>query len=603
MGVKNLTKLLQRYAPDSLKQKIIQDYQNKTVVIDGSIFLRKFVYGYRHVCIDNVSYEIPHPHIHGFYKLTLFLKKYNIKPIFIFDGRERIKEKRKELAKRKISSEKSLQNWNFEKNRKSRVNKWKGVVEKLDNLEETKSQFVTSGVKQVVEKILSSPSNSTEVTKLPSSMKIDGRKKIIASPPIIKTTHGIVQLSLQGMIAVVIHVEKALMLEHNKPKSIDKPIIKEKIVEIKTSIKDIKRKEDEKLKKIVKNEKNPEIKIAVPLINERMMKKIANLKDEKNFKDSHPDFEPSKDDIKLKEDMEQIIKKALQDTTQLATDKGFTKAQREVGVMEHLLIDSVLSRNKTSGHLAETFEAESHNLAVTYEKRVIPVTWDMYLESINFIRTWGIPCITLNGHEAEAMCASFVSHGLADATVSEDMDVTIFGDGVLLRQFFQKNKPILEISPAEAKKSLELSHDQYIDLCILCGTDFAGTIRNIGPITAFKLIKKHGSIENILQNLNSERYLVAPDYIDEINAARELFKNPPKVTTDIIQNHLENNVENVDEFNRLLDNFEIDPTINESLDYNVIAYGLNSDEYVNKKYLGPDPFSSNNTECTSQVCK
>ncbi|CAG8701962.1 15431_t:CDS:1, partial [Funneliformis mosseae] len=596
MGVKNLTKLLQRYAPDSLKPKTIQDYQNKTLVIDASIFLRKFVYGYRHVCIDNVSYEIPHPHIHGFYKLTLFLKKYNIKPIFIFDGRERIKEKRKELAKRKISSEKLLQKWNFEKNRKARVDKWKVVVEKLDNLEETKSQYVTSGVKQVVEKILSLPSTSTEITTLPSPIKRDGREEIIASPA-IKTTHDIVQLSLQGMIALVIHVGKAMKLEHNKPKSIDKSIIKEKVVEIKTNIKDIKRK-DEKLIKVVKEEKIPEIKLAVPLINEPMMMKIANLKDEKKFKDSHPDFEPSKDDMKLKEDMEQIIKKALQDTTKLATDKSFTKAQREVGVVEHLLIDSVISRNKTSGHLAETFEAESHNLTVTYEKRVIPVTWDMYLESINFIRTWGVPCITLNGHEAEAMCASFVSHGLADATVSEDMDVTIFGNGVLLRQFFQKNKPILEISPAEAKKSLELSHEQYIDLCILCGTDFAGTIRNIGPITAFKLIKKHGSIENIVPNLESERYLVAPDYLDEINAARELFKNPPEVT-DMIRNQLENNVENVDKFNCLLDNYEIDPTISESLDYNVIAYDLNSDEYVNSEYLGPDPFSSNITEFTA----
>ncbi|PKC15278.1 PIN domain-like protein, partial [Rhizophagus irregularis] len=248
MGVKNLTKLLQRYAPNSIKQKIIQDYRNKTLVLDGSIFLRKFVYSFSYE-----NEEILHPHIYGFYRLLLFLKQNSINPIFIFDGKERISEKRKEIAKRNKNSE-----------------------------------------------------------------------------------------------------------------------------------------------------------------------------------------------------------------------------------------------------TFEALEAKNHNLAAAYEKRVIPITWKMYLESINFIRTGGIPCIVLDGHEAEAMCASLVTHGFADATVSEDMDTTIFGDGILLRQFFKKNKPIVEISPVEVKKSLELSHDQYIDLCILCGTDFAGTIRNVGPVTALKLIKQYGSIENIL---------------------------------------------------------------------------------------------------------
>src|SRR5436305_7657961 len=115
MGVKNLTKLLQRYAPNSIKPKPINDYQNKTLVLDGSIFLRKFVYGF------SMDKEISHPHIHGFYKLTIFLKQNNIKSIFIFDGNKRRKEKRKENARRRLLTEKLLQNWEFEKNRKDRA--------------------------------------------------------------------------------------------------------------------------------------------------------------------------------------------------------------------------------------------------------------------------------------------------------------------------------------------------------------------------------------------------------------------------------------------------------------------------------------------------
>ncbi|RGB43521.1 hypothetical protein C1646_680803 [Rhizophagus diaphanus] len=534
-------------------------------------------------------------------------------------------------------AEKLLRNWNFEKMRKDRVGKWKLVVKELDNIGETKHQYVTSGIKQVIGNVLTQPSPAStakiditsvpEVTAtLPSPIKADvhSTKTDIHSiktdippiktdmhsiktdmPSIVRTKQDSMLWSLQKMIVLVMHVMKALALEYNKPiqiptnqiitpKVTDDLIVKE---DIKSKSKDFKAVVKEKVKKIKKVTKE-KVKVTTSIIDEPVMKTITDLKDEKKFREIYPDFEPSASDVKLKEDMEQIIKMTIQDTKKLATDKNFTKAQREVGLMENLLVDSVLSGNKNS-ETFEALEAKNHNLAAAYEKRVIPVTWKMYLESINFIRTRGIPCIVLNGHEAEAMCASLVTHGFADATVSEDMDTTIFGDGILLRQFFKKNKPIVEISPVEVKKSLELSHDQYIDLCILCGTDFAGTIRNVGPVTALKLIKQYGSIENILPDLK-DRYLAAPDYIVEVEAARKLYKNPPKITQDI-RDQLEFNTENPDEFNRLLEKFDIDSTINEPLDYNVIVYGVNSAEAIDSKYLGPDPFSANELQYRSNM--
>ncbi|GES87099.1 flap endonuclease 1 isoform X2 [Rhizophagus clarus] len=655
MGVKNLTRLLQRSAPNSIKQKIIQDYKNKTLVLDGSIFLRRFVYSFRH---ENEN-EILHPHIYGFYKLISFLKQNSIKPILIFDGKKRINEKRKEIAKRKMLAEILLRNWNFEKSRKDRVEKWKIVVKKLNNLDETKYQYVTSGIKQVVGKTLSQPlpalipwTNITSVpevrttisadihpdkTDIPTKIDIPPTKTDISPTktdipltktdipptktdipltktdipptktdisltkteipliPPIKTDISPIKTNMlpiiQDIILLVMYVMKALTSNHNIPIQIPSNQI---MTPEKIKTKDSKATVEEKVKKAKKVTKEKG-KVTTCLIDEPVIKTITNLKDEKKFIEIHPNFEPSESDVELKEDMEKVIKMSFQDTTKLATDKNFTKAQREVGLIEHLLINSVLSGNKNSENLKtfEALEVKNHNLAATYEKRVIPITWNMYNESIDFIRTWGIPCIVLDGHEAEAMCASLVTNGFADATVSEDMDTTVFGDGILLRQFFKKNKPIVEISPVEVKKSLELSHDQYIDLCILCGTDFAGTIRNVGPVTALKLIKQHGSIENILLNLKQDRYLTAPDYIVEVEAARKLYKNPPKITRDI-HKQLESCTEHADKFNRLLEKFDIDSTINEEpLDYNVIVYDVNSAEDIDSEYLGPDPFSTN----------
>lgn len=43
---------------------------------------------------------------------------------------------------------------------------------------------------------------------------------------------------------------------------------------------------------------------------------------------------------------------------------------------------------------------------------------------------------------------------------------------------------------------------QFIDLCILLGCDYCGTIKGIGPKRAIDLIKQHGSIEEILENID-----------------------------------------------------------------------------------------------------
>jgi hypothetical protein len=44
-------------------------------------------------------------------------------------------------------------------------------------------------------------------------------------------------------------------------------------------------------------------------------------------------------------------------------------------------------------------------------------------------------------------------------------------------------------------QELGLSMPQFIDLCIMCGCDYANNIRGIGAVRALNLIKQHGSVE------------------------------------------------------------------------------------------------------------
>jgi len=56
-------------------------------------------------------------------------------------------------------------------------------------------------------------------------------------------------------------------------------------------------------------------------------------------------------------------------------------------------------------------------------------------------------------------------------------------------------------------KELDLSEDEFIDLCILCGCDYLGRVEGVGPVNAFKLITEHRTLEKVLE------------YFEEANAA------------------------------------------------------------------------------------
>ena len=48
-------------------------------------------------------------------------------------------------------------------------------------------------------------------------------------------------------------------------------------------------------------------------------------------------------------------------------------------------------------------------------------------------------------------------------------------------------------------KGLDMTHAEFVDMCILCGCDYTETIDGVGPVTAYKLIKEHKNIENVLK--------------------------------------------------------------------------------------------------------
>nr|A9U328.1 RecName: Full=Flap endonuclease 1-B; Short=FEN-1-B; AltName: Full=Flap structure-specific endonuclease 1-B [Physcomitrium patens] len=161
-----------------------------------------------------------------------------------------------------------------------------------------------------------------------------------------------------------------------------------------------------------------------------------------------------------------------------------------------------------------------------YSKRTVKVTKQHNEDCRKLLRLMGVPVVEAPS-EAEAECASLCKTGKVYAVASEDMDSLTFGSTRFLRHLMEpvsRKLPVMEFDMNKVLEGLSLTMDQFVDLCILCGCDYIDTIRGIGAQTALKLIRQHGSLEKILENLNKDRYQIPDPWPYE--EARRLFKEP-----------------------------------------------------------------------------
>lgn len=159
-------------------------------------------------------------------------------------------------------------------------------------------------------------------------------------------------------------------------------------------------------------------------------------------------------------------------------------------------------------------------------RRLVKVTKDHVADVKVLLKHMGIPYVDAPC-EAEAQCAELVKGGKVYAAGTEDMDALTFGTNLLLRHltFSEARKmPIKEFHLANVLEGFELDQDQFVDLCILLGCDYVDKIRGIGPKKAIELIRKHKSIESILENIDTSKYPPPENWM--FTEARRLFKTP-----------------------------------------------------------------------------
>ncbi len=84
--------------------------------------------------------------------------------------------------------------------------------------------------------------------------------------------------------------------------------------------------------------------------------------------------------------------------------------------------------------------------------------------------------------------------------------------------------PIVEFNLEKMLVALELTQDQFIDVCILAGCDYCDTIKGVAATTAFRMVKKEGSLAGVLASLDPDKHPVPADV--DYDEVRALFVAP-----------------------------------------------------------------------------
>ena len=147
------------------------------------------------------------------------------------------------------------------------------------------------------------------------------------------------------------------------------------------------------------------------------------------------------------------------------------------------------------------------------KKKLIYVTKDHIDLLKELLDTMNVQYIQAEG-EADLVCGQMCKNGQVDLVLSDDMDLLTSVARKVLRNFFITSNKIAYYDLDKILDIMEISYDQWIDFCILCGCDYCDRIPNLGPKNAIKLLKIHGNVETIINN-NNGKYKITENYMTD----------------------------------------------------------------------------------------
>lgn len=181
---------------------------------------------------------------------------------------------------------------------------------------------------------------------------------------------------------------------------------------------------------------------------------------------------------------------------------------------------------KNIDQLEESIDSDSDNETyIKNFKQTFSPTKKDYDEVRIMLDLMGIPYINAP-EEADVVC-SWLSSRYDKSTgkryvkgvCSDDSDMLVFGASYLFKdmlKFMSKNKKVKVISLHKTLVKMNITMDQFVDMCVLIGCDYCKNIKGIGKGTAYKLIKAHGSLEKVIKFIKkNKKYQIEDQNLEE----------------------------------------------------------------------------------------
>ncbi|TFK73483.1 PIN domain-like protein [Pluteus cervinus] len=542
MGVKDLVNVIRKHCP-SLIQELpnrFQELTGKTVVIDATLLTQRFHFA-----------RNPHPHRHliGWYHLVKELEESKVNAICVFDGKLRSPAKWDEIKRRKEGQRLVLSRLNYEEKRQNRLRRLTSRINDWFEADDSTRGELSSEIAQIA--------NMLSLTR-------DKQPESIWVSPVSSADR-----ELQKQI-------ESAELPEELGLDLDAPCLRQDALDADAG---------DEIQDTPQTPTPPSQVGRQSTIEVREMDTVKPIDDVIDTRPTTP-LEVVLEKLEISDEIEE--RKPLTLSTQ---PLPLTQHQQDMTLKEDQALQTLaffgvepeisdICIDDAKGSLEEVI-AESGELAETLKKRSSPPTRNTYSESVELLEAMGIPCITVTDTvEAEALAASMVKHGQADYVVTEDSDVLVYGVS-MLRNVTSRQEPISVISGTNIASSLNLDDSSFIDFVILLGNDFVARIRNVGPARGLLFIRKHQSIERILEEEAAYPLEIPKDvYMRKVAVARDIFRTHPPVP-DV---SLLSRKKDQEKVTRLLERYNLGSAILDSDNWQVVStFALDGN------YFGDDP--------------
>jgi 5'-3' exonuclease len=203
------------------------------------------------------------------------------------------------------------------------------------------------------------------------------------------------------------------------------------------------------------------------------------------------------------------------------------KEQRDAAKREYFNI------MKRVENLSPNDREEQEEKMTQLRRKFVKVTYDDIKEVKGMLDAYGIKYITAI-NEADEVCSAIVIKGAAYACLSEDTDLFAYGCPRVLKYISLLNHTVVVYPLEKILESVGMKFTEFRQLCILSGTDYNESHRNI--FTFYKLFTRYKQRPNTLDfvswlSLNNKitlrKYYQVKDVFDIYN------KNPSEILNKI----------------------------------------------------------------------